>query len=238
MESSTARSRSLVEAQRARKQMERDALMLSNRIKLLHQEEVKTWKKIEETKGKAKEILETKKACEERAIKKEEFRRRKDEELEKQRENYNKLREDRKKGKEELKETIMQSRREYASTRKTERLDNFKRKNETHELIKQDNEVRKQAVKAQKDMGTHKILKHHHRRKEDFKSHYVQRVEDEEMLRKEHEKKLLDMEMFEMELIKRLQNTQSIQKKAYQDLEEALNKPGGRTIFENFVKSN
>lgn len=237
MEYSTARSSSLVEAKRARKQMERDSLLLSNRIKLLQQEEAKTWKKIEETKGKAKEILEIKKAQEEKAILKEEFRRRKDEELEKQRANYNRLREERKKGKEELKETILKSRRDNASNRKTERIDNFQKKHETFEQIKQDNESRKQMVKAQKDMGTHKILTHHHKKQEDFKSHYVRRVEDEDQLRKEHERKLLDMEIFEMELIKKLQNTQGIQKRAYLDLEEALNKPGGRTTLETLVKS-
>ena len=33
------------------------------------------------------------------------------------------------------------------------------------------------------------------------------------------------MEMLEMELIKRLQNTQNVQKKAYKDLEDALAQP-------------
>lgn len=33
------------------------------------------------------------------------------------------------------------------------------------------------------------------------------------------------MEMLEMELIKRLQNTQAIQKKAYMELEQALGQP-------------
>jgi hypothetical protein len=35
----------------------------------------------------------------------------------------------------------------------------------------------------------------------------------------------MQMETMEMELIKRLQNTQLAQKKAYDDLENALNKP-------------
>jgi len=41
-----ARQTSLIDAIKARKQMERDAQLLSNRIKLLEQEEIKTWKKI------------------------------------------------------------------------------------------------------------------------------------------------------------------------------------------------
>ena len=40
----------------------------------------------------------------------------------------------------------------------------------------------------------------------------------------------MQMEMLEMELIKKLQNTQAIQKQAYTELEEAINaKPGGVT---------
>jgi hypothetical protein len=35
----------------------------------------------------------------------------------------------------------------------------------------------------------------------------------------------MQMEQLEMELIKRLQNTQMAQKRAYDDLEKALNKP-------------
>ncbi len=46
---------------RERKQIEADAQALANRIALLKQEELKTWKKIEETKKKAYEIYLLKK---------------------------------------------------------------------------------------------------------------------------------------------------------------------------------
>lgn len=46
--------------------MERDVQMLANRISLLKQEEVKTRKRIEETKKKSKEIMSKKKRMEER----------------------------------------------------------------------------------------------------------------------------------------------------------------------------
>jgi len=47
-------------------QIENDAQSLANRIALLKQEELKTWKKIEETKKKAYEIYILKKKNEER----------------------------------------------------------------------------------------------------------------------------------------------------------------------------
>ena len=49
--------------------MERDAQMLANRIALLKQEEVKTRKKIDETKKKSKEIMDKKQQQEEKNAK-------------------------------------------------------------------------------------------------------------------------------------------------------------------------
>ena len=46
--------------------IERDAQLLANRIALLKQEEMKTWKKIDDTKKRTGEILNLKKRNEER----------------------------------------------------------------------------------------------------------------------------------------------------------------------------
>ena len=48
------------------------------------------------------------------------------------------------------------------------------------------------------------------------------KVEDEERIRQNKEQEVMQMEMLEMELIKKLQNTQAIQKEAYAELEKAL----------------
>ena len=48
--------------------IERDAQLLANRIALLKQEEMKTWKKIEETKTRSKEIYDLKKRNEDKMI--------------------------------------------------------------------------------------------------------------------------------------------------------------------------
>lgn len=44
-------------------------------------------------------------------------------------------------------------------------------------------------------------------------------------MRQAKEDEVLNMERIEMELIKKLQNTQAIQKEAYQELEKALKEP-------------
>lgn len=48
------------------------------------------------------------------------------------------------------------------------------------------------------------------------------------MLRQQKEDEVLNMERIEMELIKKLQNTQAIQKEAYQELERALKEPSAQ----------
>lgn len=58
--------RSLNDAKKDRMQVEKDAELLANRIALLKQEEMRTWKKIEETKKRTKDVLEMKKRNEQR----------------------------------------------------------------------------------------------------------------------------------------------------------------------------
>lgn len=63
-------SKSVFNAKKDRKEIERDAQLLANRIALLKQEEMKTWKKIEETKKRAGDVQRLKMKNEERAHKK------------------------------------------------------------------------------------------------------------------------------------------------------------------------
>ena len=53
--------RTLNDAKKERQQVEKDAELLANRIALLKQEEMRTWKKIEETRKRTKDVLEMKK---------------------------------------------------------------------------------------------------------------------------------------------------------------------------------
>lgn len=47
---------------------------------------------------------------------------------------------------------------------------------------------------------------------------------------RQKESEVMQMEMLEMELIKKLQNTQAIQKQAYTELEEAINQKPGQNL--------
>lgn len=50
----------------------------------------------------------------------------------------------------------------------------------------------------------------------------ARQIEEEQRLIQTKEQEVMQMELIEMELIKKLQNTQAIQKQAYQDLEAAI----------------
>ena len=55
------------------------------------------------------------------------------------------------------------------------------------------------------------------------------------------EQEVMQMEMLEMELIKKLQNTQAIQKEAYAELEKALSQPNkmiGSYLMKNVIPSS
>ena len=62
--------KSLAEVKKRRKDIDRDAQLLANRIALLKQEEMKTWKKIEDTRKRTNEIVQLKNRNEERIQKK------------------------------------------------------------------------------------------------------------------------------------------------------------------------
>ena len=63
------------------------------------------------------------------------------------------------------------------------------------------------------------------------------RCDGEEQLRNIKMDEVAQMEKLEMELIKRLQNTQAIQKEAYLDLEKALSQPSAM-LNTNALKQN
>mmetsp|Transcript_17599 Transcript_17599/g.12552 ORF Transcript_17599/g.12552 Transcript_17599/m.12552 type:complete len:109 (+) Transcript_17599:108-434(+) len=71
----------LANSRQSRKKAEEDVKLLANRIALLKAEEKKAWKKIEETKKKAKEIMKVKERVDEQTKMKQDKEMQKQEEL-------------------------------------------------------------------------------------------------------------------------------------------------------------
>ena len=70
-----------------------------------------------------------------------------------------------------------------------------------------------------------KIEEDRQRRVQQVQKNHIDKVNTEDILRQQKEEEVMQMEKLEMELIKKLQNTQAVQKEAYQELERALKEP-------------
>lgn len=82
-----------------------------------------------------------------------------------------------------------------------------------------------------------KIEEEKRRKMQMAQKEHVGKCAEEEDLRNMKMDEVAQMEKLEMELIKRLQNTQAIQKEAYLDLEKALGQPSAM-LNTNALKQN
>ena len=85
--------------------------------------------------------------------------------------------------------------------------------------------MKNQIVNQQKRLAAMKIEEDRQRRLANVQRQHEDRVNNEDYVRTQKEEEVMQMEKLEMELIKKLQNTQAVQKDAYQELERALKEP-------------
>lgn len=86
----------------------------------------------------------------------------------------------------------------------------------------QDNKMKNQIITQQKRLAQMKIEEDKRRRIHSVKRDIDRKWDEEGRIKTMKEQEVMQMEMLEMELIKKLQNTQAIQKEAYAELEKAL----------------
>jgi len=205
-----------------RKKAEEDAQLLSNRIALLQIEEKKALKKIEETRKKAKEIMDLKVRNAEMQRQKEEARKQKEEEEMIKSMQNKMMKEQIKQNQTNTKNGLMQKLKgDVDQMRKTKRDSkemNYMNKDETH--LK--NQQTMYAIKTQhQDLKTMKSKKLEDT-KQQARIEYERKIDKEMLIKEQTEAKIAKLEQMEMELIQRLQNTQSIQKEAFDDLEKVI----------------
>jgi len=212
----------LLESKIMRKKAEEDAQLLANRITLLQIEEKKALKKIEDTRKKAKEIMDLKARNAEMQRQKDELRRqREEEEYKKMQGNKMSKQNSRENAETNRNSLMMKLRNEVDEMRKT------KKDSKQMFHISKDEERMKnaQTVKAVKDQ--HKDLEYKKMRiMEDTKMkarmEYEGKIKQEVMMKEQTEQKIADLERQEMQLIQRLQTTQTLQREAFDTLEKAL----------------
>ncbi|OQR99693.1 hypothetical protein ACHHYP_04938 [Achlya hypogyna] len=212
----------LSQAKSKRKQAEYDAKLLANRLALLRQEEQKAWRKIEQTREKAQQILEHR----EEVVKKQQDRHMflharevetrtatkkhklatKTSVIKKRQAAISII-----SRKYQEVDTVKQERRRLKVEKERQAMADVERAREKRELVRrQEEELRKKRVKER--VVAEKMAVARYRRS----------VEDEEILLREQRKRVAAMERAELELIQRLQSTQLLQRQAYNELEKAL----------------
>jgi len=120
------------------------------------------------------------------------------------------------------KNQLYDAKRKVVDSVKTTTQSHLMAKKERQAMEMQMNHERSEAIRRQKAEAKARLEQEEQKRLEKFRSDYENRVAQEEMLRSRTEALVSQMEKEEMELIQRLQNTQTVQRRAYEELENAL----------------
>lgn len=212
----------LTSAKEARKRAELDAQLLANRIALLKQEEEKAWKKIDETRKRAGEIVGLRTVNEGKFMAKEDFYKGKWEGIRHAQAQNAYNRDKAKATRDATKTQLNDSKKRVVENVKASSQDHLLQKKERQAVEMQSNTDRSEAIRRQKAEAKARVEREQEVRLQKYRADYENRVGQEEMLRSRTEALVAQMEKEEMELIQRLQNTQTVQRRAYEDLENAL----------------
>jgi hypothetical protein len=124
-----------------------------------------------------------------------------------------------------IRDAILQQKREDMLAIKRQREKNEHKKMEFQKKVMFDNKIKHQSISEQKmiaelrkkEFVENKIMK--------FRMDHEKKMAEEESVKHKKELEVLNMEKLEMELIRKLQHTQLLQKAAYEELETALAQP-------------
>lgn len=224
-EDAQAREKRLMDAKAGRKQVEKDAELLKNRIALLQMEERKARKKIDETKKRTNEVVLLKKRNEQKYKQKVVKMKKDNEEKIKIKQRNDAIRRQRMEEQKKIKEALFISKKQEAKMAKLQKKQNDQRRKNLKKRVEQENKLKTDIIRQHHNIQ--KIKRDEQKRKieRESKNHYSSKIENEEQFRVNKENEVMELERIEMELIKKLQNTQQVQKDAYSELENALAKP-------------
>lgn len=219
------RERNLAQLKKARKQIESDAQILANRIALLKQEEMKAWKKIEETKKKTKEVLSIKLANDEKKFTKQMTFATINNKVKNSQVESAELRRQKKIERQALLDSIYDQKHQDVLMMRQQREMNDARKTAFKSRLVEHNRTKSQAVKEHKVVKAVKLQELKETKMNMFRNERVKVLMAEENRKRQKEMEVLNMERLEMELIQKLQKTQMIQRLATEDLANIIAEP-------------
>jgi hypothetical protein len=217
-----AMSLSLRELKCARQKLDKDAQTLSNRIRLLSVEEMRTLKKIEETVRTTQEIQEAQRKAQERLDARSNLTNMRTRQLKAARDNINRLRTERSRGRQLQRDLILHSKQQDFTEGRKFRLLSLQTKREFKATKTQENRMKSSLIKWEEQRAAESYQLFQEQRLKQSKDNYLKKIEDESLKKETTERRIVEMEKVELELISRLQNTQNLHQEAFQRLEQAI----------------
>ena len=202
----------LASVHKNRRAAEHDAQMLANRIRLLECEEMRTHRKIEETRERARQLMKIYQEQEDirRLYQQVKDSRRKD--LNALRARNRKFREAMKLSKEDIENSIRQAKRESAQLVRQESKANTFKRGKYFSKFHQANNRRALEVKHSHQQTRSRLQLYQDSRLDQARAGYLARIQEENRLKRKKEQDIVKMESIEASLIRRLQDTQQVQK--------------------------
>lgn len=220
---STTGTTTLLEAKKNRKQLERDTVILANRIKLLQLEEQKTWKRIEDARKKTEQVHTVRHRVTQKLDFKSKIQEERHKKLKEAKEHINFLRQQRVEDRDRMRRNIIKDKQlAYKEVRAVRDLSVQKKYDFMNQVV-ETNAQRSASVRHSNKRAEYKIKSYNESKVANASEEYWKRVEQEDKKKLDIEKQVMELELLEMDLIKRLQNTQQVQKQAYSELESAIN---------------
>ena len=222
MESNSARHTSLSELLRNKRQIESDAQLLSNRIKLLQLEEQRTLKKIKSTRKQAHTVLATRRRDEARQHFFDQLRLEEERQISMKKEQNLRMRESMKTEHQQSMETLRELKRKKVLAVKKMLVTEREKRNSAMGRLREENYLRAKQIQTGRKEA---LIRVHSQRSQKHafvrESHY-QRLTEEDRAIRTREQEVMNMELLEMELIEKLKTTQIMQQQANDVLETAL----------------
>jgi len=212
----------LFNANNARRRAEQDSILLANRIRLLRNEEEKARKKIRETEGKTKEIIDVRRRCDEsRRTREADDARREAVEYE-LRAKASGVREEQQRKIQMAQRDLLEQKAIASAAQKQER--------EAHKQFIQHEQEEATAEAAAKALRVRKEIQASERRRarsegarlEAGRANFQEKLAREEDARRSNQQLIGRMEKEEADLIQRLQRSQERHRMAFAQLEDAL----------------
>jgi len=212
----------LLNAAHRKKHVDNDAQLLANRIALLRKEEQRAWRKIQQTKKRADEIVHMRREHERKIEEKAKLAKRAEAKERRIAEENLKLEESARRARLKTIEAMYRKKRsDVQRVRQERQVNRAEARAQQQEEIQLKRERRAAIKKHEEDLKQQREDERIRIERENEQK-YLARVREKEIEARRKEKEVSKLEKVEMQLIQKLKNTQQLQQQAFQELENAL----------------